>query len=297
MKIFKSGFSQNKNIEGLTGYLFVLPDFIGLIIFVIAPIIFAFYLSFYQWDLISPKVFIGLKNYSTLLQDQAWWASMLTSLKFTLLYVPSLLGLALFFAFFIDHLEGKAVNLVRTSFLMPYAITSVTASILWMFLYTDKIGFINMFFRLVNLPTISFLGDTRYALVSIVAVIVWINLGYNMIIFLSAIKEIPRENTEAAELDGANLWQIFVNITIPGIKDTLVYLLVTSVIISFQMLDYIIVMTKGGPADSTQVAALYIFNQSFTYFKMGYGAALSVVLFIILMFVSITQLSVLSKER
>ena len=289
--------SKRKWMESLTGYLFVLPDLAGLIVFVLVPILYAFYISMHSWDLITGKVFIGFGNYSRLLSDGDWWRALLRTLQFTILYVPSLILLSLLFAVLINQLKGKTVGFVRTCFLMPFAITSVISATLWMFLYNEKQGFLNAALRWIGISAQGFLGDQHQAMVSIIVVVVWINLGYNMILFLSAIKEISPSYLEAANLDGANQWQIFRYITLPLIKDTFVFVLVTATIASFQMLDQIMVMTKGGPASSTEVGVLYIYRQSFEHLRMGYASALSVVLFVILLGFSILQFRLTTKNE
>lgn len=253
--------NRRKN-EIFTAYLFVLPDLIGLLIFVVVPIIFAVYISFHQWNLVSDKVFIGIDNYKKLFSDKEWWNSLLRTFKFTLIYVPTLFVLALLFANAINYLKGKLLGFVRTAFLMPYAITSVIAATLWMFLYDEKRGYINAVLNVFGIPDLQYLGAKNQAMIAIIVVVVWINLGYNMILFLSAMKEIPYECIEAAKIDGAGKWKTFRHITFPLIQNTSVFILITSTIASFQMLDQIMVMTRGGPAKSTEVAVLYIYQQS-----------------------------------
>ena len=286
--------NRRKN-EIFTAYLFVLPDLIGLLIFVVVPIIFAVYISFHQWNLVSDKVFIGIDNYKKLFSDKEWWNSLLRT--FTLIYVPTLFVLALLFANAINYLKGKLLGFVRTAFLMPYAITSVIAATLWMFLYDEKRGYINAVLNVFGIPDLQYLGAKNQAMIAIIVVVVWINLGYNMILFLSAMKEIPYECIEAAKIDGAGKWKTFRHITFPLIQNTSVFILITSTIASFQMLDQIMVMTRGGPAKSTEVAVLYIYQQSFDFLNMGYASALSVVLFLILLVFSFVQMKFMMKDN
>ena len=288
--------NRRKN-EIFTAYLFVLPDLIGLLIFVVVPIIFAVYISFHQWNLVSDKVFIGIDNYKKLFSDKEWWNSLLRTFKFTLIYVPTLFVLALLFANAINYLKGKLLGFVRTAFLMPYAITSVIAATLWMFLYDEKRGYINAVLNVFGIPDLQYLGAKNQAMIAIIVVVVWINLGYNMILFLSAMKEIPYECIEAAKIDGAGKWKTFRHITFPLIQNTSVFILITSTISSFQMLDQIMVMTRGGPAKSTEVAVLYIYQQSFDFLNMGYASALSVVLFLILLVFSFVQMKFMMKDN
>ncbi len=288
--------SKRKRREAAVAYVFILPDFIGLIVFVIIPILYAFYISFFEWDLINEKVFVGLGNYVRMKNNAEWWQALLRTVKLTLIYVPVLFVTSLFFAVLISNIKSKAGSFIKTSFLMPFAITSVIASTLWMFLYNEKRGYLNALLNLLGIKKQGFLGDGGQALFCIIAVLLWINLGYNMILFLSAIKDISQSYNEAATIDGANGWHIFRYITFPLIKQTSVFILITTTIASFQVLDLIMVMTKGGPASATEVGALYIYDRSFNMMEMGYGSALSVFLFLCLLVFSFVQLRLTTKE-
>jgi multiple sugar transport system permease protein len=276
--------------------MFIAPDMIGLIVFVIAPIFFAIYISFFQWDLINDKVFIGLENYMRMAKDGEWWTSMGRTLKLTLIYVPSLFCLSLFFAVLVSQIKSKMVGFIKSSLLMPFAITSVIASTLWMFLYNEKRGYLNSILNMLGIPDQGFLGSQAQALPSVILVLLWINIGYNMVLFLASIKDIPASYYEAATLDGTNRWQDFRYITFPLIKQTSVFILVVTTIASFQVMDLIMVMTKGGPAKATEVGALYIFDRSFNMMEMGYGATLSVIMFLMLLVLSFVQFKLAAKE-
>ena len=278
-------------------YSFVLPDLIGLTVFIIIPIIYAIYISLFNWNFANVKEFIGLQNYITMFNDSKWWESLGKTLKLTAMYVPSLFILALFFAVLISYIDHKkSASMIKTSFLMPYAITSVIASCLWKFLLVEKRGFVNVFLKTFGLPVQKFLGSPDQAMACIVVVLLWINLGYNIILLLSAIKDIPKDYMEAARIDGANKFQIFWNITFPLIKQTSIFVLITTTIASFQCLDFIMVMTGGGPAETTEVAALYIYNQSFNLMRAGYASALSVVLFFVLAVFAVIQLKLINRK-
>lgn len=288
---------RRKRKKYLTAYAFILPDFLGLLLFVILPIIYAFWISFYKWDFISEKVFVGFGNYQRMIQDKEWWAALGRTVKLTLMYVPSLFFISLFLAVLVSYIKTKAGSFIKTSFLMPFAITSVIASTLWMFLYNEKRGYLNALLNLLGIGDQKYIGSDAQAMGSIVFVLLWINIGYNMVLFLSAIKDIPPSYQEAATLDGAGKWQIFRYLTFPLIKQTSIFILITTTIASFQVLDLIMVMTKGGPAKSTEVAALFIYNKSFQMMDMGYGSALSVALFVILSVFSAVQMRMTGKEE
>lgn len=283
--------------ESLAAALFIGPDLVGLLVFVLLPIAYAVYVSFFDWNLIAPMKFAGLANYRRMLADADWWRSLARTLQFALLYVPILFALSLGMAVAFTKLVGRASAVLRSAYLLPFAITSVIASTLWMFLYNEKNGYLNALLNLLGIPDQQYIGSPSQAMASVVAVVLWINLGYTSLLFFSAIKEIPASINEAARLDGANGWQTFGRITLPLVRPTTVFVIVTSTIAAFQILDIILVMTKGGPADATQVGVLYIYQRSFERLEMGYGAALSVVMFVILLVISLVQLRVSRRSN
>lgn len=281
--------------EALTAYGFLLPNLLGLTVFVFVPMVYAFYVSLHEWNALSPKVFIGFDNYVQLTSDHEWWNSVYRTFIFTLIYVPALYILALFFAVIVNSLTPRVQSLARTMFLLPFAITSVISAVIWMFLYNPRDGFINQFLNLFGIPNQQFLGSTSQALISIIVVIIWINLGYNMVIFMASLKEIPKDYYEAAQIDGATSWKAFRYITFPLLKETSIFILVVTTIGSFTVFDQIMVMTKGGPASSTEVSVLYIYKQAFEFLNMGYASALAVVLFLIIFVLSLAQMRLYSK--
>jgi multiple sugar transport system permease protein len=283
--------------ESLTALLFIGPDLLGLIVFVLLPIVFAIYISFFSWNLIGPMKFVGLANYQRLASDTDWWLSLGRTLEFALIYVPALFILALALAVAFTKLAGRASAVLRSAYLLPFAVTSVIASTLWMFLYQEKTGYLNAFLNLIGIPDQPYIGSTSQAMVSIAVVVIWINLGYTSMLFFSAIKQVPANLLEAARLDGANGWQTFWSIVFPLIRPTSIFVVVTSTIAAFQILDIILVMTAGGPADATEVGVLYIYKQSFGRLEMGYGSALSVVMFAILLVISLVQLRLTRRNN
>ncbi|MBD0378868.1 sugar ABC transporter permease [Paenibacillus sp. WST5] len=282
--------------EWVTAYSFLLPNILGLMIFVFIPILYAFYVSLHDWNALSPKVYVGFQNYVTLLSDDQWWHSVTRTLLFSLVYVPLLFCLALLSALLVNGLKGKTVGIVRTMFLLPFAVTSVISAIIAMFLLDPRNGLANQFLSLFGIGTQQFLGSPTQAIYCVILTLLWINLGYNMTIFLSAIKEIPNDYFEAAHIDGATRFQSFRFITFPLLRETNTFILIVTTIASFQIFDHIIVMTKGGPMDSTEVSVLYIFKQAFQMLNMGYSSALAFVLFLIVFAFSMIQLKFFSSK-
>lgn len=288
--------NRRKRNEVLTAYGFLLPNLVGLTIFVFFPMIYAFYVSLHDWNALSPKVFIGFDNYVELASDQRWWASVGRTFLFTLIYVPALYSLSLFFAVILNNLKQRYQSIARTMFLLPFAITSVISAVIWMFLYDPRNGVLNQLLSSLGFEKMEFLGSTNQALVSIVVVILWINIGYNMIIFMASIKEIPTDYYEAAKIDGATGWRAFRSITFPLLRGTSTFILIVTMIASFTVFDQIMVMTAGGPASSTEVSVLYIYKQAFEFLNMGYASALAVILFLIIFILSLAQLRLYAKK-
>jgi multiple sugar transport system permease protein len=283
--------------EWFTAYCFLFPNIAGLLIFVFIPIVYAFYVSLHDWDALNPMKFIGFGNYVNLMHDRQWWHSVGKTLEFSVIYVPLLFFLSLFSALLLNELKGRLVSPIRTMFLLPFAITSIISAIIGMFMLDPRTGVINTMLKWLGIGSQQFLGSPSQAMYCIIAVLLWINIGYNMIIFLSAIKEIPKDYYEAAFIDGASRLQIFRYITFPLLKQTNKFILIVNTIGSFQVFDQIMVMTKGGPAESTEVSVVYIFKQAFQLLNMGYSSALAFVLFLIIFCLSLIQLRLSSLKE
>lgn len=282
--------------EWVTAYSFLLPNIVGLMIFVFIPIIYAFYVSLHDWNALTPKVFVGFQNYVTMMHDAQWWHSVLRTLLYSVVYVPSLFCLALLSALLVNALGKRSTGLVRSMFLLPFAITSVIAAIIGLFMLDPRSGLINELLSKFGFEHQQFLGSPSQAIYCVIVTVLWLNIGYNMTIFLSAIKEIPKDYYEAAYIDGATPFQSFRYLTFPLLRETNTFVLVVTTIASFQVFDQIIVMTDGGPVDATEVSVLYIYKEAFKMLHMGYSSALAFVLFIIIFIFSMIQLKLVSSK-
>ena len=293
----KRNVTKGKKKEALTAYFMLLPDVAGLLIFVFIPIIYAFFISLHSWNGLSEMEFIGVQNYLKMAKDSKFINSIMVTVKYALMYVPSVFVLSLLLACLLNALHGKLQSFFRTAFFLPYAISTVIAGIVWSFIYNPMNGFLNQLIALAGGEKQRFLASTTQALPSTVVVGVWLVLGYNTILFLAAIKDIPYNYYEAAEIDGAGPIQKFFKITLPLVKDTSVFVLVMCAIGSFQAFDQINVMTAGGPASATTTSVLYIYDQAFQTFEMGYSSALAFVLFIIIMALTLIQMKLMKGKK
>ena len=281
--------------ERLVGYAFLVPDVLGLAIFVGLPIAGAFYISFHSWSGIGERSFNGLDNYRSLLDDPFFVDSLKITAIYTFTFVPLLFVSALGLALLVNQ-RLQLAGAFRSAYFLPFMISLVVASVVWAFVLQERGGILNELIGLVGIDPQPWLGSTRLALVSIVIVTLWQGVGYSMIIFLAGLQDIPRDYYEAATIDGANAWQRFRRVTLPLLKPTSVFVLIISFISAFQLFDPIFVLTGGGPAGATTTAVFYIYETAFEFLQLGYASALSVVLFAIILVFTLVQLRIFRHE-
>jgi multiple sugar transport system permease protein len=281
--------------QRLVGYGFLLPDVLGLAIFVGLPIAGAFYISFHDWSGIGERTFNGIDNYRTLLADRFFLDSLRITAIYTFSFVPLLFALALGLALLVN--QGlKATGFFRSAYFVPFMVSLVVASIVWQFILHERAGVLNSMIGAVGIDPQPWLGSTRLALVSVIIVTLWQGVGYSMIIFLAGLQDIPRDSYEAATVDGANAVHQFRKITLPLLKPTSVFVLIISFISAFQLFDPIFVLTGGGPANATTTAVFYIYETAFQFLQLGYASALSVALFLIILVFTVLQLRIFRHE-
>ena len=272
------------------GYLFILPSLVHLIVFLAIPLLFSFYLSFTDWRGTNfySAPFIGLENYNFMLGDRRWWNAMGNSAYYTILSVPLGMMASLAIALVMNQ-KLRGVNLFRTLFFMPVISSWVAVSVIWITLLDPQVGIVNYILKIVGLPTANWLGDPASAMPSLVLITIWKGAGFNMVIWLAGLQAIPQELREAAAIDGANSWQSFWRITLPLLKPTTFFLLITGIIGSFQVFSSVYVITGGGPRGSTDVAVHRIYLRAFESFDMGYASALAWVLFAVIFVFTLIQ--------
>ncbi len=260
------------------GFLFVLPFVLGVLGFKLFPFVASFALSFTQYDLIDPPEWVGLQNYAELATaDPLFRKSLSVTLLFAALAVPLRVGFALFIAHVLNF-KLRGINFFRSAFYLPSILGgSIATAVLWKFLFA-KAGLVNLLMMKVGLQPIAWLADEHYSMWTIVLLFTW-QFGSAMVIFLAALQNVPQSLYEAAEIDGANRWQQFWRITVPLITPVIFFNLIMQMVQAFQEFNGPYMITEGGPLSSTYVLALYIYDQSFRFFNLGYGAALSWVLF------------------
>jgi multiple sugar transport system permease protein len=281
--------------ETLVAWLFILPSLIGFTVFYLVPAIRGLYISFTDWDLLSTPTFVGADNYRNLLQDGDFRHSLWVTLYYVLLNIPLQTMLGLIIAVVFDRfVHGSGW---RSLLLLPWLMPNVIVALLFLWLLDPGLGIFNVFLDAIGLPKQSFFGSVGQAMPTIAGVNIWRFVGYTALLILAGMQRIPKDVYEAGAIDGASETRMFFNITLPLLKPVLTFVLVTSVVGSFQIFDTIAVTTKGGPVDATRVINWFIYQQAFERFKFGYATAASLILFVILVIVSLVQMRLLNANE
>ena len=264
------------------GMVYLTPWIIGILVFKLVPFVSTLVLSFADYDLITAPRFIGFQNYIKIFtQDKKFVTSLIVTFKYVFLTVPIKLAFALFIAYILNF-KLKGVNFFRTAYYIPSILGgNVAIAVLWRFLFADT-GLINVLTEKIGLGTVSWLGDPGTALFTLTLLRVW-QFGSAMVIFLAALKNIPETLYEAAQIDGASKMKMFFSITIPLLTPVIFFNFIMQLVQAFQEFNGPYIITNGGPLNSTYLYSLLIYDNSFKYFSMGYGSALSWILFIIIL--------------
>lgn len=287
---------MKKAIKTLKPYLFVAPALIVFIVFSIYPILNTIFLSFYEWDMISPtKEFVGIKNYQTLFRDVKFYQTLSNTFVYMLLTVGLGVILAIALALFLRK-DIRINKFMQNLIFTPYIVSLASISFLWMWLMNNDFGLLNYLLSLVGVGPIDWLGNPKVALISLVIISVWKTLGYNTLIILSALQSIPKHLYEAASLDKATKRQTFFKITLPMISPTLFFLTIVSIIASFKVFETIQIITNGGPQNSTNTLVYSIYEYGFQFYKIGYASTIGVVLLVIISIFTIIYFKLLSKK-
>jgi multiple sugar transport system permease protein len=293
--VVKEGKIRWRRRELVAGLLFILPSLIGFIAFYAVPAIRGVTISFTNWDLLTPAKPVGLQNYVKLLNDPVFWNSLKVTVYYVLLNIPLQTVLALIIAVMMSRLTKSIA--IRSIIILPWLMPGVVVGLLWLWLLDPTIGIVNVVLRATGVGTIPFLSLPQYAMPSIAMINIWQYVGYTALLLFAGLQSIPGSVYEAASIDGASEVQMFTRVTIPLLRPVLVFVLVTSVIGSFQIFDTVAITTKGGPVNATTVLNYYIYEQAFSRFNMGYATAISMVLFLILIFISMAQMRLMRSSE
>lgn len=274
-----------KHREWAAAFLFVAPDFIGLFVFLVIPMLLALGIGFFSVSGFGGYAFAGFANYKRMFSDPLF----LNSVQVTVLYVGGFVAgvfvVSLALALLVKQ-KLPFVGAFRSMFFIPHVVSLVVIGLVWQFMLIDGIGVVNKILRAVGLSSVSWLGNPNFALGTVVVVSIWFFMGYYMVIFLAALQDIPQEYYDAAYVDGAGNLQTFIHVTWPLLKPTSFFVLLVSTVTGvagLQAFDLIYVMTQGGPANSTSLGIFYIYEQAFRFNQYGYAAAMASFLVLILL--------------
>lgn len=276
-----SSLSIYKHKEAIAGYLFASPWIIGFLGLTIYPMILSFYYSFTDYNILQEPIFVGFKNYKDVFSDQLFYTSLYNTLYYVVIGVPLGMAVGLAIALLLNK-EVKFMATFRTLYYMPSIVPLIATTILWTFMFHPDFGILSNVVRFLGMPVPGWLSDLGFAKNSLILMSLW-SAGSGMIIYLAGLKNIPKVYYEASVIDGANKLMQFRTITLPMLSPTLFYQLVMGLIGGFQVFTQAFVMTSGGPNDSTLFYMLYLFNNAFKFWKMGYASALAWILFAIIM--------------
>lgn len=279
-----------RQTEEIMAYLLVSPWLIGFVVFILGPMIASFGLSFFETNMFSWE-FVGLKNYATLFSLDStrslFWKSLYNTAYYVIFSIPLTIGAGFFIALLLNQ-ELRGRSAYRIIYYLPSIIPGIAASMVWLYLFQPEFGVINWLLSLVGIEGIRWLFDTRTAKLVFVIMSIW-GAGGNMLIFLAGLQGIPTELYEAAKIDGAVAWSRLRHITLPMMSPTIFFVVVTNIIMSFQVFTNVYVMTAGagGPANSTMMYVLHLYLVAFRQFRLGYASALAWILFIILLLLTL----------
>jgi multiple sugar transport system permease protein len=282
----RSGGYDAARRQALAGYLFVAPAMVIFFVFTLLPVAIALFLSFTDYDVFTKMDWIGAANYQDVFEDELFWRALWNTTTYTVWSIPLSMGIGLALALLLNQ-KLRGLGLYRTVYYVPVVTSMVAVAMIWLQLFDPLYGVVSNAVEAIGLKGIDWLGDPNLAMPSIIAVSVWKVIGWNMLIYLAGLQGIPDYLREAAAIDGANRWQTLWKITLPLLQPTTFFIFVTSLIGAFQVFDVVYVMTGGGPANATTTLVHQIYNAAFKALDMGYAAAMSFVLFGIILVVSL----------
>jgi multiple sugar transport system permease protein len=298
----KQDTKRRKRISQLTSGLFVLPYLIMFLSFLLIPLIYGIFISFHDYDLLSKdRPFVGFENYSAIFNPESHVHSVFieglwNTVQFVIYSVPLLIIVGLALALLVNSLPSKLRGLFRTVYFIPYSISVSVIAIIWLWILDTNSGLLNNYLVNMGFDPIPWLTKMPFAWISLVAATIWWTIGFNMIIFINALNEVPEELYEAASIDGAGSWHKFIHITLPSIRPIMIFVIITSTIASFNVYGQPYLMTRGGPGDSTQVLLMGIVEQAFELRDLGSASAMAIMMALLMIVISVVQFR-LSKEK
>jgi multiple sugar transport system permease protein len=280
----------------IQGYLFLIPFLVVYFIFLIFPVFRGIYISLHRWDLLSGKRgFVGISNYQRMFtNDSLFWTSTWNTVLFVLWSTPLLILISLVLAVALNR-RKPGMTLFRTIFFAPYVLSISVITLIWFMIFNPNRGILASFLEIFGVEPLAWLTTPGLAMPAIIITTIWWTLGFNIILFLAGLQDIPASVYEAARLDGAGNWTMFWRITAPLLRRTIFLVAILQIIASFQIFGQVYLMTGGGPANSTRVLVQHIYEQGFQSFRLGYSSSMSMFLFAIMLVISLIQLYVAAQ--
>jgi len=278
-----------------TGYWLIVPYLVHFSLFVAFPVVFCLVLVFHRWDIISDMEWVGLQNFTRLLQDDLFFKAIFNTFTFLIIHIPLQIAIALVLAELLNQ-KIRFRGFFRAAYFLPVVVSGVVITILWDQLYAHDTGILNLLLVKMGLPKVPWLTHPKIAMPSIAIMATWKNVGLYIVLFLVGLQSVPRHLYEAADLEGASHWYKFTRITLPMINPTIFLVAILSTIGGFSLFIEPYVMTGGGPMNSTLSAVLYIYNQGFFFYHMGYAATLAFFFAAIIFVVIVIQRKTIEKE-
>ncbi|QBE95677.1 carbohydrate ABC transporter permease [Blautia producta] len=286
----KSKLEKSRNRWGI---VFILPQLISLVCLGIIPIVIAFVLSFFDWNGFSSPVFTGFQNFKAVFTDPDTGIAIKNTLIYSVIYVPCSIALSLGLAMLLNKAWGKMFY--RAVFFLPQIVTSVGIAVVWSWIYQPQFGILNMILRFFGIEGKEWLRDPSTAMGAVIVMSIWWGLGYNIVLFLAGLQNVPKTYVDAAKIDGANERQVFFNITIPLISPTTLLVTITTMINAFQVFDQMFLLTSGGPAKKTYTMAIHIYQTAFKSYELGKASTAALILFFVVVAVSVIQFKLSDK--
>ena len=288
--------SRLKLRNSLIGWSFILPNFVGFALLTLVPVVTLFYMSLTNWNVFGKADWVGIANFQRLIGDGSFRTSVVNTLYYSAMHIPLTLVVSLGLALLLNN-KLRGAKYFRTAAFFPYITSIVAIAMVWNLMFSPDYGPINQILRAIGIENPpGWLTSTDWAMPAVAIVSTWRDMGYYMILFLAGLATVPRELYEAARVDGANAWQRFVNVTIPGLRPTTFFVVVILTINSFKIFDLILVMTDGGPGQATLVMSQFIYRKGFEESQFGYASAAAVVLFFMCIIVPVVQF-LINKRR
>ena len=286
----KSKLERSRNRWGI---VFILPQLISLVCLGMIPIVIAFVLSFFDWNGFSSPVFTGFQNFKAVFTDPDTAIAIKNTLLYSVIYVPCSIVLSLGLAILLNKAWGKMFY--RAVFFLPQIVTSVGIAVVWSWIYQPQFGILNMILKFFGIQGKEWLRDPSTAMGAVIVMSIWWGLGYNIVLFLAGLQNVPRTYVDAAKIDGANERQVFFNITVPLISPTTLLVTITTMINAFQVFDQMFLLTSGGPAKKTYTMAIHIYQTAFKSYELGKASTAALLLFFVVVAVSVIQFKLSDK--